>query len=71
MVRADVMEDARNRSAHTIIETLGGIGMDRAASIFAFGVPDCIVGGEGFTDGQNPASSAPTAKLVFEALAKR
>lgn len=51
MVRADVM-DARNRSAHTIIEPLGGIGMDRAASIFAFGVPDCIVGGEGFTDGQ-------------------
>jgi hypothetical protein len=46
------MEDARDRSAHTVIEPLDGVGMDGTTCIFAFGVPDRIVCGEGFTDGQ-------------------
>jgi hypothetical protein len=49
VMRADVMEDARDRSAHTVIEPLGGVGMGGTTCIFAFGVPDRVVGGEGPT----------------------
>jgi hypothetical protein len=50
MVRADVVKDARDRPTHPIIESLSRVCMDGATCIFAFGVPDSIVGSEGFTD---------------------
>jgi hypothetical protein len=56
-MRADVMEDARDRSAHTVIEPLGGVGMGGTTCIFAFGVPDRVVGGEGPTDRKDFHSS--------------
>ncbi len=51
MVRADVVKDARDRSAHAVIEPLGRVGVNGATCILAFAVPDSIVVREGFTDG--------------------
>ena len=52
MARADVMKDTGDGAAYAVVETLGRIGVDRAARILAIPMADGIMRGEGLTDRQ-------------------
>ena len=52
MIRADVVEDAVNDLAHAFIEPVSGIRVNGTAGIFVPAIPNRIVRGEVFADGQ-------------------
>ena len=81
MARADVMKDTGDGAAYAVVETLGRIGVDRAARILAIPMADGIVRGEGLTDRQErlrnetntsrPKLDAMGRKPTFLGLVKR
>ena len=50
--RTDVMDNAGDRKVNVVIEALGRVGMNQAASVFPFGLADRVMRGEGFADRQ-------------------
>ena len=51
MLRADVVENTSHRPANSGIEPFGGVGVNRAAGVLAFGMLDRVVAGEILSDG--------------------
>jgi hypothetical protein len=66
MVSADMVKYAGDRTTHPVIEPLSRVCMDGTPRIFAFGVPDSIVGSEGFThqDERLPFVAHQMSRLV-------